>query len=58
MSDSDESHEYLLSILDKNIFHRKEYHTGPSLEDGSEHSHSLDTESLTHSAGDGYEWDF
>lgn len=58
MSDSDESHEYLLSILDKNIFHRKEYPTGPSLEDGSEHSHSLDTESLTHSAGDGYEWDF
>ena len=58
MSDSDKSYEYLLSILDKSIFHRKECHTRPSQEDDPEHSHSLDTGRLTHSAGDGYEWDF
>ena len=58
MSDCDESYEYLLYILDKNIFHRKECHPRPSLEEDSESSRTLDTGKLTYSAGDRHAWDF
>lgn len=58
MSDSDESHEYLLSILDENIFHRQECYARPPLEDDSGDSRPLDTGRLTHSAGDWHEQNF